>query len=106
MRLKPLWDHVVVRKVEEGERRGIVLLRGIAAENHAYGEVVAVGPGTRFADGRILEPSVAVGDVVLFRKISGEALMMDAETFVLLREGDVIGILGAAPLVLAVAVGR
>ena len=99
MRLKPLWDHIVVRKREDDERNGLLLPRGIAAENHVYGEVIAVGPGTRYSDGTLLPPAVAVGDTVLYRKTSGEQLFMDQAGYVLLREGDLIGILGAAPLV-------
>ena len=100
MRLKLLWDHVVVRKVDE-ETRGRFMLPvgGLKSESHVYGEVISVGPGSRFADGTILELSVAVGDTVMYRKISGEPMVLDGETYVLLREGDLIGILGAAPLI-------
>lgn len=99
MRLKPLQDRLVVRRRDEDERGGIALPAGIRSERHEYGEVIAIGPGTRFADGTLLAPAVAVGDTVLYAKDSGEALIVDREVFRLLREGDVIGILGAAPLV-------
>ena len=99
MRLKLLWDHIAVRKVEEDKRGRLLLPRGVAAEAHAYGEVIATGPGTRFADGTLLELSVAVGDTVMYRKTAGEPLFVDEDEYWLLREGDLIGILGAAPLI-------
>ena len=100
MRLKLLWDQVAVRKVDEETRGRFVLpVGGLKSESHAYGEVVATGPGTRFADGTLLELSVAVGDTVLFRKLVGEPLALDGEEYLILREGDLVGILGGAPLV-------
>ena len=104
MRFKPLQDRIVVRKFEEDERRGIALPRGVRDERHACGEVVSVGPGSRFPDGTLLGVSVAVGDIVVFGKEAGEPLFVDSEPYVLLREGDIAGLLGAAPLVAVVKV--
>lgn len=95
----PLQDRIVVRERKEEERGGIALPRGISSERHAYSEVIACGPGTRFSDGTLLPVSVAVGDTVLHAKDAGEPLILDREVFRILREGEVIGILGAAPLV-------
>lgn len=99
MRLSPLFDMLVVRVVEEDSRGRFLLPRGVASEHHCYGEVIAAGPGTRFPDGTLLPLNVAVGDTVLFRKLSGEDMLMDGEKYRLLHEGEVIGILGAEPLV-------
>ncbi len=99
MRLKPLQDRIIVRAVKDDERGGILLPAGIKSERHEYGEVIACGPGTHFSDGTLLPVSVAAGDTILYAKDAGEPLVMDRGVYRILREGDVIGILGAAPLV-------
>ena len=103
MRLKPLRDQVIVRKVEETMRGRFALpVAGLGSDTHVCGEVIAVGPGSRFADGTLLTPAVAVGDMVLYRKLAGEVLVLDDAQYVVLTEGDVLGILSAAPYVAVV----
>jgi len=94
MELRPLHDRVVVRRIEEEARTpGGVIIPDTAKEKPMQGEVLAVGPGARDEDGKRLPMDVKVGDVVLFGKWSGTEVKIDGEELLIMKEGDIMGIL-------------
>ena len=94
MDLKPLFDRVVVRRVEEGEQqKGGIIIPDSAKEKPQRGEVVAVGQGKRLDDGKIAPLDIKAGDLVLFGKYSGSDVTVDAEELLILREEEILGIL-------------
>jgi chaperonin GroES len=97
MNIRPLYDRIVVKRIEEQEttRNGIVIPDS-AKEKPQEGEVMAVGHGKRLDDGTLVALDVKVGDHILFGKYSGsEAKLADTE-YIIMREDDVLGILDAA----------
>ncbi len=94
MDLKPLFDRVVVRRVEEGEQqKGGIIIPDSAKEKPQRGEVVAVGQGKRLDDGKLAPLDIKAGDQVLFGKYSGSDVTVDAEELLILREEEILGIL-------------
>ena len=99
MKLRPLQDRVLVRRVEpEAKTAGGILIPDKAQEKPMEGEVVAVGPGARDADGKLHPLEVKTGDRVLFGKWSGTELRLDGEELMIMKESDIMGIVedGAA----------
>ena len=94
VKVAPLADRVVVKPLEEAEQmRGGLYIPDTAKEKPQQGEIVAVGPG-RFDDkGNRLPVEVKVGDKVLYGKYSGTEVTVDGESFLILREADVLAIL-------------
>jgi chaperonin GroES len=94
MKLKPLQDRVIVKQseAEEKTKSGIVL-PDTAKEKPTKGKVVAVGPGRLDDKGKPMELGVRVGDTVYYGKYSGTDVEIDGQKLVILREGDVLGIL-------------
>ena len=94
MKLKPLNDRVLVKRIEEGEEtRGGIVVPDTAKEKPQEGEVVAVGDGKVLESGERLEMAVKKGDRVLFGKYSGSEVKLDDEEYLIMREDDVLGIL-------------
>ena len=99
MGFRPLHDRVVVRRVEAEEKTaGGIIIPDTAKEKPMEGEVVAVGPGARGADGTIQPLDVKSGDRVLFGKWSGTEVKLDGEDLIIMKESDIMGIIepGAA----------
>jgi chaperonin GroES len=95
MKIRPLHDRVVVKRVEEETKTaGGIVLPGSAAEKPSEGEVLAVGPGKSLDNGQVRALEVKVGDKVLFGKYSGTEVKVDGEQYIVMREEDIIGILG------------
>lgn len=95
MSFRPLQDRVVVRRVEQLEKTaGGIILPDTAQEKPMEAEVIAVGPGSRTAEGRLDALDVKVGDRVLFGKWSGTEVTLDGEDLVILKEEDIMGIIG------------
>jgi len=97
MNLRPLYDRIVVRRIDQQEtsRNGIIIPDS-AKEKPQEGEVLAVGRGKRLKNGTLVALDVKIGDRVLFGKYSGaETKLVDTE-YVVLREDDVLGILDSA----------
>lgn len=95
MKIRPLHDRVVVKRVEEETKTaGGIVLPGSAAEKPSEGEVVAVGPGKPLDNGQVRALEVKVGDKVLFGKYSGTEVKVDGEQYVVMREEDIMGVLG------------
>ena len=95
MTLQPLHDRIVVQRIEEGEvRRGGLIIPDSAKEKPQEGKVLAVGKGTVTEDGTKIPLDVKAGDRVLFGKYSGNEVTLDGEEYLIMKEDDVLGILG------------
>ena len=93
LKFRPLHDRVVVRRVEsEAKSAGGIIIPDTAKEKPVQGEVLAVGPGARDDAGRTIPMDVRVGDIVLFGKWGGTEVKLDGEDVLVLKEGDIIGI--------------
>ena len=98
MKIRPLYDRIVVKRVEEKEQmQGGLYIPDTAKEKPQEGEVVAVGKGKRLEDGKVVALDVQVGDRILFGKYSGSDIKLDGEEYLIMREDDVLGVLDAAP---------
>ena len=98
MNIRPLYDRIVVKRIEEQEttRNGIVIPDS-AKEKPQEGEVMAIGKGKRLDDGKLVALDVQVGDRILFCKYSGNEIKLEGTEYIIMREDDVLGILDAAP---------
>jgi len=95
MNIRPLHDRVVVKRVEEETKTaGGIVLPGSAAEKPSEGVILAVGNGKPLDNGQIRPLEVKVGDKILFGKYSGSEVKVDGEQYIVMREDDIIGILG------------
>jgi chaperonin GroES len=94
MKIRPLHDRVIVKRVEEETTTpGGIVLPGSAAEKPSQGKVLAVGNGKQLDNGSVREMSVKVGDKVLFGKYSGNEVKVDGEELIVMREEDIMGVL-------------
>ncbi len=95
MKFKPLKDRLLVKYSEEAEKSaGGLYIPDAAKEKPQKGEVIAVGPGRVTDDGKLQKMDVKVGDIVLFDKYSGSKITMDNIEYLIIREEDVLGIVG------------
>ncbi len=95
MAFRPLHDRVLVRRIEAEEKTaGGIIIPDSAKEKPAEGEIVSVGSGTRGDDGKITPLDVKAGDKVLFGKWSGTEVKLDGEDLLIMKESDVLGIIG------------
>ena len=101
MKIKPLHDRVVVRRIEEeGRTPGGVIIPDTAKEKPKEGEIVAVGPGARDESGKLVPLDLKAGDRILFGKWSGTEVKIDGEDLLIMKESDIMGIVegkSAAP---------
>ncbi len=94
MRVKPLHDRILVKRLEEKEmKKGGIIIPDTAKEKPQEGEVIAVGPGKVGDDGKRQPMDVNVGDKILFGKYSGSEVKLDNEDFLIMREEDVLCVL-------------
>jgi chaperonin GroES len=94
MKIKPLHDRVVVRRIDEdGRTPGGVIIPDTAKEKPMRGEVLAVGPGARDESGMRIEPDVKAGDTVLFGKWSGTEIKMEGDELLIMKESDIMGVI-------------
>ena len=99
MKIRPLYDRVVVKRIETTEQmQGGLYIPDTAKEKPQEGEVVAVGKGKRLEDGKIIALDVQVGDKILFGKYSGSEIKLDGEELLIMREDEVLGILDSVPV--------
>jgi chaperonin GroES len=104
MNIRPLYDRVVVKRVEKQEAmQGGLYIPDSAKEKPQEGEVMAIGRGKRLDDGQIVALDVKAGDRILFGKYSGNEIKLDGAEYIIMREDDVLGVLDAAPLALSKA---
>ena len=94
MNIRPLYDRIIVKRIEEQEttHNGIVIPDS-AQEKPQEGEVIAVGRGKRLEDGKLTDLDVKVGDRIVFGKYSGSETKVDGTEFLIMREDDVLGVL-------------
>lgn len=94
MKIKPLHDRAVVRRLEEERTTaGGIVIPDSAAEKPSRGEVVAVGTGKILENGQVRPLDVRVGDKVLFGKYAGTEIKIDGEEYVVMREDDIMAVL-------------
>ena len=100
MNIRPLYDRIVVKRIEEQESTSNgIIIPDSAKEKPQEGEVVAVGKGKRLEDGKLVPLDVQVGYRILFGKYSGSDIKLDGEELLIMREDEVLGILEAQPKV-------
>ncbi len=93
-RLRPLHDRIIVKPREAGEHVwGGIIIPDTAREKPQEGDVIAVGPGRLLEDGRRSPMDVKVGDRVIFEKYAGTEVELDEESYLILRESDILGII-------------
>lgn len=94
MKIRPLGDRVVVKRVEEETKTaGGIVLPGSAAEKPSQGEVIAVGPGKTLDNGEVKDIDVKVGDQVLFGQYGGQTVKLDGEELLILSESEIFGVI-------------
>ncbi|MBX9862055.1 MAG: co-chaperone GroES [Hyphomicrobium sp.] len=94
MKFRPLHDRVVVKRLEEDTKTaGGIIIPDTAKEKPQQGEVVAVGPGARDEQGKVVALDVKPGDRVLFGKWSGTEVKIDGEDLLIMKESDILGVL-------------
>jgi chaperonin GroES len=95
MKIKPLGDRVLVLRIDEEEKTsGGIIIPDTAKEKPQEGKVVAVGPGKFDEDGKRMPLEVKEGDRILFGKYSGNEIKIDGVEHLIMREDDILGILG------------
>jgi chaperonin GroES len=100
MKIRPLHDRIVVKRIENDDNKiGGLYIPDSAKEKPQEGEVIAVGNGKRGEDGKQHPLDVKAGDRILFGKYSGSDIKLDGEEYMIMREDEVLGILDAAPKV-------
>ena len=93
MNIKPLGDRIVIRpSAAEEKTKGGIILPDTAKEKPVVGEVVAVGPGKKSDDGKLVALDLKVGDKVLYGKYSGTEVMFDGQEYLMMRETDVFAV--------------
>jgi chaperonin GroES len=94
MNIRPLYDRIVVKRIESTETmQGGLYIPDSAKEKPQEGEVVAVGKGKRLEDGKVIALDVKAGDRILFGKYSGSDIKIDGEEYLIMREDEVLGVL-------------
>ena len=94
MKIRPLNDRVIVKRVEEEQKTvGGIIIPDTAKEKPQEGEVVAVGPGKLDEDGKRIAMDVKEGDRILFGKYAGTEIKIDGEEHIFMREDDILGII-------------
>lgn len=94
MHIRPLYDRVVVKRIEQQRTTASgIVIPDTAGEKPEQGEVVAVGPGKLLDNGNLRPVSVKVGDRVLFSKYGGQTVKVEGEELLVLREDDLLGVI-------------
>ncbi|MBM4333332.1 MAG: co-chaperone GroES [Deltaproteobacteria bacterium] len=94
MKIRPLQDRIIVKRVEEEEKtKGGIIIPETAKEKPMEGKIIAVGKGKVLEDGKIQPLDVKVGDRVLFGKYSGTEVKIDGEEHLIMREDDILGVI-------------
>jgi chaperonin GroES len=93
-KFRPLHDRVVVKRIEGEEKtKGGIIIPDTAKEKPQEGEVIAVGPGARGDDGKVVALDVKVGDRILFGKWSGTEVKIDGVDLLIMKESDIMGVI-------------
>ena len=95
MKIRPLQDRVIVKRVEEEEKtKGGIIIPDSAKEKPIEGKVIAAGNGKLGEDGKVHPLDVKAGDRILFSKYAGTEVKIDGEEHLILREDDILGVIG------------
>src|ERR1700759_955271 len=99
MKIRPLYDRVVVKRVEDTETmKGGLYIPDSAKEKPQEGEVVAIGKGKRLEDGKLVSLDVQVGDRILFGKYSGSDITIEGTDYMIMREDETLAVLDQQPV--------
>jgi chaperonin GroES len=94
MKLRPLGDRILVKRIKEEEKtKGGIIIPDTAKEKPQEGKVMAVGKGKVADDGKLITPEVKAGDKILFGKYSGSEIKLEGDDLIVLREDDILGII-------------
>ncbi|MEE8352568.1 MAG: co-chaperone GroES [Rhodospirillales bacterium] len=94
MKLTPLHDRVLVKRVEQDTKTaGGIIIPDTAQEKPMEGKIIAVGSGTRSEDGKLTPLDVKAGDTILFGKWSGTEVTIDGDELIIMKESDIMGII-------------
>ena len=94
MKIRPLQDRVIVKRIAEEEKtKGGIIIPDTAKEKPQEGKIVAVGKGKMNDDGKITPLDVKVNDRILFGKYSGTEIIVDGEEHLIMREDDILGVI-------------
>ena len=95
MKIRPLQDRVLIKRIDEQQQvRGGIIIPDTAKEKPQEAEVIAVGPGKVNDDGKRVAVDIKVGDKVLVGKYSGSDIKIDGEDFVIVREDEILAVVG------------
>jgi len=95
MKVRPLHDRILIKRVEEEQKTaGGIIIPDTAKEKPQEGKVIAVGNGRLTDEGKVIPLEVSVGDRILFGKYSGSEINLDGEEHLIIREEDVLAVLG------------
>jgi chaperonin GroES len=93
MKLRPLYDRILVERVESEEMtKGGIIVPDSAKEKPQQGKVIAVGQGKRLEDGKLIPLEVKAGDTILFGKYSGSEIKLEGHEYLIMKEDDVLGL--------------
>ena len=96
MKIRPLHDRVIVKRLEEERKTASgIVIPDTAAEKPDQGEIIAVGTGKILEDGKVRPLDVKVGNRVLFGKYSGQTVKVDGDELLVMREEDIMGVVEA-----------
>ena len=94
MKIRPLHDRVIVKRIDEERKTASgIVIPDTAAEKPDQGEVLAVGKGKKSDDGKLIQLDVKVGDKVLFGKYSGQTVKVQGDELLVMREEDIMGVI-------------
>ena len=92
---RPLHDRVLVKRIDAEEKtKGGIIIPDTAKEKPSEGRVVSVGPGGRDENGKLIPMDIKAGDRVLFGKWSGTEIKLDGEDLLIMKESDIMGVMG------------
>lgn len=94
MKIKPLQDYILIEPLEEEKKsKGGIVLPDTAEKEPQQGKVIAVGPGKRLSSGKIVEPGVKKGNIVLFRKYGPDEIKVDGKKYLIAKGEDILAII-------------
>jgi chaperonin GroES len=94
MKFRPLHDRVVVKRIDaEAKSAGGIIIPDTAQEKPSQGEIIAVGPGGRDENGKLIPIDLSVGERVLFGKWSGTEVVLDGKDLLIMKESDIMGVI-------------
>ena len=94
MKLRPLQDRIIVKRIQEEEKTaGGIFIPDTAKEKPQMGQIVSVGNGKKTEDGKVIPVDLKAGDKVLFGKYSGTEVKVEGDEFLIMREDDILGVI-------------